>query len=54
MDDTLAANAEGLDGEFVETLTALAADRAVVIVAGLVERASDGLSSANTVVAVRG
>jgi predicted amidohydrolase len=54
MDDTLAAHAEDLDGEFVETLTALAADRAVVIVAGLVERGSDGHRVRNTVVAVRG
>lgn len=54
MDETLAANAEDLDGEFVATLTALAADYAVVIVAGLVERAADGHRVRNTVVAVRG
>ena len=54
MDDTLAANAEELDGEFVATLTALAADHAVVIVAGLAERAHDGHRVRNTVVAVRG
>ncbi len=54
MDETLAENAEGLDGEFVSTLTALAADHAVVIVAGLVERASDAGHVRNTVLAVRG
>lgn len=54
MDETLAANAEDLDGEFVATLTALAADLAVVIVAGLVERGDDGQHVRNTVVAVRG
>lgn len=54
MDETLAANAEELDGEFVETLTSLAAEYAVVIVAGLVERASDDHRVRNTVVAVRG
>lgn len=53
MDDTLAANAEALDGEFVQTLTGLAADYAVVIVAGLVEKA-DGHRVHNAVVAVRG
>ncbi len=54
MDETLAANAEALEGEFVSTLTALAADHGVVIVAGLVERASDARHVHNTVVAVRG
>lgn len=54
MDATLTANAEELDGEFVSALTALAADYAVVIVAGLVERASDDRRVRNTVVAVRG
>jgi predicted amidohydrolase len=54
IDATLATNAEDLDGEFVDTLTALAADYAVVIVAGLAERASDGHRVRNTVVAVRG
>lgn len=54
MDETLAQNAEPLDGEFVTTLTALAAEHAVVIVAGLVERASDAAHVRNTVVAVRG
>ncbi|MBT2475633.1 carbon-nitrogen hydrolase family protein [Microbacterium sp. ISL-103] len=54
MDASLAENAETLDGEFVSTLTALAADYGVVIVAGLAERASDGAHVRNTVVAVRG
>ena len=54
MDESLAANAEDLDGEFVETLRALAAEYAVVIVAGLAERATDGHRVRNTVVAVRG
>lgn len=54
MDETLAANAETLDGDFVSTLTALAADHGVVIVAGLVERASDAQHVHNTLVAVRG
>ncbi|AKV85151.1 hydrolase [Microbacterium sp. CGR1] len=54
MDATLAENAEPLDGEFVSTLTALASDYAVVIVAGLAEQASDAAHVRNTVVAVRG
>lgn len=54
MDATLAENAEDLDGEFVATLTALAAEYGVVIVAGLVETASDAAHVRNTVVAVRG
>jgi predicted amidohydrolase len=54
MDHTLAENAEETDGEFVEALTALAAEYAVVIVAGLAERASDGERVRNTIVAVRG
>jgi len=54
MDATLAQNAEPLDGEFVSTLTVLAADYGVVIVAGLAERASDSTHVRNTVVAVRG
>ena len=54
LDESLAANAEDLDGTFVTTLIALAADLAVVIVAGLVERASDERHVRNTVVAVRG
>jgi predicted amidohydrolase len=54
MDATIVANAEDLDGEFVATLTALAAEYGVVIVAGLAERASDADHFRNTVVAVRG
>lgn len=54
MDESLAANAESLDGDFVEALTGLAAEYAVVIVAGLTERASDARRVRNTVVAVRG
>ncbi|MBO0979362.1 carbon-nitrogen hydrolase family protein [Microbacterium sp. SD291] len=54
MDATLAENAEGLDGDFVTTLTAVAAEYGVVLVAGLAERASDGERVRNTVVAVRG
>ncbi|MFS0852537.1 carbon-nitrogen hydrolase family protein [Microbacterium sp. 179-I 3D4 NHS] len=54
MDETLAENAEDLDGEFVGALTAMAAEYAVVIVAGLVEKATEGTRVRNTVVAVRG
>ncbi|MFJ6531903.1 carbon-nitrogen hydrolase family protein [Microbacterium sp. NPDC091662] len=54
MDESLAANAEDLDGEFVANLTALAAEYAVVIVAGFVERATGGRRVRNAVVAVRG
>ncbi|MFJ4224621.1 carbon-nitrogen hydrolase family protein [Microbacterium sp. NPDC089695] len=54
MDETLAANAEPLDGAFVTTLTALAAEHSVVIVAGLAEQASDAGHVRNTLVAVRG
>lgn len=54
MDASLAANAEELDGPFVSTVSALAAEHGVVIVAGLVERASDGVRVHNAVVAVRG
>lgn len=51
-DDSLAANAEELDGPFVSELIALAGAHGVHIVAGLVERASDGRRVRNTVVAV--
>ncbi|ALX66669.1 carbon-nitrogen hydrolase family protein [Microbacterium sp. XT11] len=54
LDETLAENAEDLDGPFVSALIALAAEHAVVIVAGLAEKASDGRRVRNTVVAVRG
>ncbi|OIJ33239.1 carbon-nitrogen hydrolase family protein [Microbacterium sp. LCT-H2] len=54
MDERLAANAEHLDGEFVTGLIGLAAELAVVIVAGVTEKASDEGRVRNTVVAVRG
>ncbi len=54
MDERLAANAEGLDGEFVTGLIGLASELAVVIVAGVTEKASDEGRVRNTVVAVRG
>lgn len=54
MDRSLVAHAETLDGEFVQTLVALAAEYAVVIVAGIVEKADDEERVRNTVVAVRG
>lgn len=53
-DDSLAANAEPLDGPFVSALTVLAAAHRVHIVAGLVEAAGDGRRVRNTVVAVDG
>ncbi|MDQ1174259.1 putative amidohydrolase [Microbacterium testaceum] len=51
-DDSLAANAEHLDGPFVRHLTALAAELDVVVVAGLLEKADDGKRVRNAVVAV--
>lgn len=51
-DDTLAENAEDLDGPFVRALTDLARDLDVVVVAGLLERADDGRRVRNAVVAV--
>jgi predicted amidohydrolase len=54
MDETLAAHAETLEGDFVQTLIALAGEYAVVIVAGLVEKSDDTHRARNTVVAVRG
>ena len=51
-DDSLAANAEDLDGPFVRHLTALAAELDVVVVAGLLEKADDGQRVRNAVVAV--
>ncbi|MER7797915.1 carbon-nitrogen hydrolase family protein [Microbacterium sp. NPDC096154] len=53
-DETLAENAESLDGPFVQTLTALAGELGVHLVAGVAERASDGERVRNTVVAVDG
>jgi predicted amidohydrolase len=51
MDETLAAQAEDLDGAFTHELTRLAAEHGAVIVAGLVERADAGRVR-NAVVAV--
>lgn len=53
-DESLAANAQDIDGPFVSDLTAIAADHDVHVVAGLLERASDGRRVRNTVVAVDG
>jgi predicted amidohydrolase len=51
-DETLAENAQRLDGPFVESLTRIATAHQVVVVAGLLERAGDGRRVRNTVVAV--
>ncbi|MFB7884942.1 carbon-nitrogen hydrolase family protein [Microbacterium sp. NPDC056057] len=51
-DESLAANAQELDGPFVQALTRLAAQHDLTIVAGLLERASDGERVRNTAVAV--
>ncbi len=51
MDDSVAANAEELDGAFTTGLRALAAEHDLVIVAGMVEKA-DARRVRNTVVAV--
>lgn len=53
-DDSLAQNAEDLDGPFVRALTGLAASHGVHIVAGLLERGSEARRVRNTVVAVDG
>ncbi|MBW9093178.1 carbon-nitrogen hydrolase family protein [Microbacterium jejuense] len=53
-DDTLAENAEDLDGPFVRRMTGIARRHDVVVVAGLLERARDGRRVRNTVVAVDG
>ncbi|MEV4688753.1 carbon-nitrogen hydrolase family protein [Microbacterium sp. LWH3-1.2] len=53
-DASLAENAQELDGPFVEALTRLASQHEVTIVAGLLERASDGERVRNTAVAVDG
>lgn len=52
MDDSFARNAQGLDGDFVRSLEALAGELGVHIVAGLVESTDDPHRFANTVVAV--
>ncbi|BDZ38823.1 carbon-nitrogen hydrolase family protein [Microbacterium suwonense] len=51
MDDSLAANAETLDGPFAQALRRLAAEHDVVVVAGLIEQADAGRVR-NTLVAV--
>ncbi|WP_336645080.1 carbon-nitrogen hydrolase family protein [Microbacterium sp. USHLN186] len=51
MDDTLARNAETLDGPFVGALRELASAHRLTVVAGLIEQAADGRVH-NTVVAV--
>ena len=51
-DGSLAENAQQLDGPFVQALTRLAGRHDVTIVAGLLERASDGERVRNTAVAV--
>jgi len=51
-DDSLATNAEDLDGPFVIGLRRLAAELDIVVVAGLMERADDGRRIRNAVVAV--
>ncbi|KJL44686.1 MULTISPECIES: carbon-nitrogen hydrolase family protein [Microbacterium] len=51
-DESLAANAQALDGLFVQALTRLAAQHDLTIVAGLLERGSDGERVRNTAVAV--
>jgi predicted amidohydrolase len=51
-DDSLAANAEEIDGPFVRALTEVAASTSAVLVAGLLEKADDGRRVRNTVVAV--
>lgn len=51
-DESLVEHAQGIDGSFVAGLTATAAAHDVVVVAGLVESASDGRRVRNTAVAV--
>jgi predicted amidohydrolase len=53
-DDSLAQNAEDIDGPFVEGLMATAARHGVHVAAGLLERGADGRRVRNTVVAVDG
>ncbi|MFD4957079.1 carbon-nitrogen hydrolase family protein [Microbacterium sp. NPDC058389] len=53
-DQSLAENAQELDGPFVQRLTEIAREHDVVVVAGLLERAGDGRRVRNTVVAVDG
>ena len=51
-DESLAAHAEQLDGQFVQALRRLADTHGVLIVAGLLEAAGDGRRVHNTVIAV--
>ncbi len=51
-DHSLALNAEGIDGPFVQALTSLAEAHRLHIVAGLLERGADGRRVRNAVVAV--
>jgi deaminated glutathione amidase len=53
-DESLAENAEPLDGPFVTALTGMAARHGVHVVAGLLETARDGRRVRNTAVAVDG
>jgi len=53
-DESLAENAQELDGPFVQGLTRIAREHDVIVVAGLLERAGDGRRVRNTVVAVDG
>lgn len=53
-DETVAANAEDIDGPFVRGLMRIADASGVHIVAGLLERAPDGRRVRNTVVGVDG
>lgn len=53
-DASLAEHAQEIDGLFVNSLTELAAQHGVHIVAGLLEKAGDGRRVRNTVVAVDG
>ena len=53
-DETLARAAQDIDGPFVQELTAIAGRHDVHVVAGLLERGSDGHRVRNTVVAVDG
>lgn len=51
-DDTLTGHAQAIDGPFVRGLIAIAASHGVHVVAGLLERGTDGDRVRNTVVAV--
>lgn len=53
-DETLAAHAEEVDGPFVAALIEIAAQTSLVLVAGLLEKGTDGRRVRNAVVAVDG